>query len=69
MTPLEIFNAIENFTEAKKEMLAILTDEDFSEELMKRRSRCPDRKKFGSMVIRVENNISQNNRVLQIYPA
>jgi predicted acyltransferase (DUF342 family) len=37
MTPLEIFNAIENLTDSEKETLAILADKKLSEELMKRR--------------------------------
>ena len=38
ITPFQILKAIENLTDAEKETLAILADEDLSEELMKRRN-------------------------------
>jgi hypothetical protein len=54
MTPLEIFNAIESLTDAEKETLALLADEKFSEELMKRRRDALTEMKKGELISQEE---------------
>ena len=50
ITPFQILKAIENFTDAEKETLAILADEKFSEELMKRRNQVISEMKKGELI-------------------
>jgi len=50
MTPLAILNAIENLSESEKETLAILADEELSEDLMKRRREAFSEMKKGKLL-------------------
>ncbi len=50
ITPFQILKAIENLTDAEKETLAILADEELSEELMKRRNQAISEMKQGELI-------------------
>ena len=50
MTPFQILKAIENLTDAEKENLAILADENLSQELMKRRNQAVFELKNGELI-------------------